>query len=185
MYQHTKLVSLSFFRKQSSMLPCRRKIVWTLSWSATTWRRPSMTRYSVQQGHTHNDDQWPARPRSMVECVVYCTTSDIAATYHTYVLYMAVTSVICWLHVCRSIHLQPYYHLIYCMLSLYCFFKHRMYTCDINVMPSISYTHTHITAVFSLPIIVYSLAQSARVSHFTHASINTHTQTQTGNSLWW
>lgn len=38
---------LFLLRKQSSMLPCRRKIVWTLSWSTTIWRHPSMTRWEI------------------------------------------------------------------------------------------------------------------------------------------
>lgn len=35
------------FRKESSMRPCRRKNVWTLSWLTTTWSHPSMIRWDV------------------------------------------------------------------------------------------------------------------------------------------
>lgn len=158
------LFSLSLSsRKQSSMLPCRRKIVWTLSWSITTWRRQSMTRQvtytcSVFKWHTYGDDQCWTRWWSTMKSILFCSVSD-GATHRN-------GSVTCRL---KSIRQQPCYchHIQYIMCSdIYIFY--RIHLCAL--MSHLIDTHTQINAIF--PVLLLSLCRGSLPSSLHNARMH-------------
>lgn len=178
-----------FFRKQSSMLPCRRRIVWTLSWSTTTWRHPSMTRYGIHPCRVQAciaktyTQWWSMVNQVMINGKIYCILH-----YWWYRDYVSHAQ--CLINGCTISHVGicdpslPINTLAACLSSshvimccLIIFPLHAQNTCGINVMSS--FLHPFCVC---FPFLASLLAQPARVSHFTPAYLNTNTDPD-GDSL--